>query len=313
MKAHKLLLPLLILLYTPLFGCDICGCFMGIVPNEKESSIGLYYRYRAYVNSIYSGNTWYPDHGNMRIEHGSSATGENAAWVRGYEVYRVTELRARYFLHPKLEVNLVLPYLSNTEVTGTATTHAKGFGDMNVYAGWYAYEKVGNERFKQRLLIGLGVKAPSGACNQSYSGKRVDILLQTGTGSIDPFLYFYYSAAHYKWGGSLAGNYKFNGENKYMERIGNSATFNLSLFYKIRKGLFLSFMPGVSTAMNVLMGGGGLDIYYRQFSLSYSLQVPIHEVVAAGAPASTVKTMAGIAWHFSQSKFLLNKSKSTAR
>lgn len=99
---RKLFILVILCCSADVLGCDMCGCYMGIIPNEKESSIGVYYRYRAYVNDIYAGNSWYPDGGNLRVQHGTHDGSSSDAWLSSYEVYRVTEVRGRYFLHPRL-------------------------------------------------------------------------------------------------------------------------------------------------------------------------------------------------------------------
>ncbi len=321
----KYLLLLLVCCNVESFACDMCGCYMGIIPREKESSIGIYYRYRAYVNTIYSGNAWYPDGGNLRVEHGTHTGTGSEEWLSSYEVYRVAEVRGRYFLHPRLEVNAVLPYLMNTSAVGSTHTTVSGLGDVNLYAGWYAIDKVEDVTFRRRWVVGFGLKLPVGADDREKNGVRIDPLQQTGTGSTDQFLYTNFSGGLYRYGLNLSGTYKINGRNHYNERIGNSSTMNLALFRKYRKGVYTSIVPAIQvyyenckglyvndvltqgTAMNVWMGGAGVDIYYKQFSFSVALQVPIHEQLTAGEPQSTVKTLAGITWHFSQAKFLIRE------
>jgi len=57
----------------------------------------------------------------MHGDHGATTSGGNI-----YEVYRAVELRARYFLHPRVEVNIVLPYLMNTDFSNGVSDKING-------------------------------------------------------------------------------------------------------------------------------------------------------------------------------------------
>jgi hypothetical protein len=53
------------------------------------------------------------------------------------------------------------------------------------------------------------------------------------------------------------------------------------------------------------MSGAGLDVFYKNISLSTSFQYPIYEETIPGNLSSAGKLMIGIIYNFNQAKYLL--------
>lgn len=184
------------------------------------------------------------------------------------------------------------------------------------------------EKFQHRLIFGAGVKLPVGDYYQKdVTGKRIDFLLQPGTGSVDYLGYINYIFGYKKMGFNFNSTYKINGENFYKERIGNSSTNYLNLFYKFRQEKDLKLFPSIqayyehteglyvfdqlqkATKMEVFNAGVGLDLFYKNVTLNMSFQLPVYEKRFESNLQNTSKMMIGLTYNFNQKKYLI-KSKS---
>lgn len=306
---------------TTVTACDVCGAYMGIMPNEKNSFIAVYNRYRAFKGDYFTGsNEMFPDGSYFKTEH----AGHSAAGVSTYEVFRVTELRARYFIHPRVELNMVLPYANNKEVVGTASTVAEGLGDLTLTAGYHLIDDTITSNLKHRLIVGGGVKLATGDDRDNANGQRITILNQPGTGANDAIIMAAYLMGYKQWGIVVNGMSKFNGTNAFNERIGNSVSASTSLFYKVDLGCGFQILPSIvvnyektkgeylkdvlqsRTGMQTLLGGVGLQVSYRRFSLDIIAQKAIDEPKSSNSMYTTLRTVAGLTYNFNQSNFLFH-------
>ncbi|TDG35759.1 transporter [Pedobacter changchengzhani] len=313
----KLLTIILVLICSNVFACDICGCYMGITPYYNRNSISLLYRYRSFNGYEGQSHSLFPNGSNFFIPARSQdapITGHNGN-PQDYEVYRSLEVRGKYFINSRLEINAILPYVSNSENYNGYTSTIGGLGDINVYAGYHIFQKLENN-FKQQLIAGIGVKFPTGNNNLKNSeGIRYSSLTQAGTGSTDGFIYLNYLVGLGKFGASLNTSYKANGKNSRDESIANSTTSFLNIFYKQAIGKDVQVMPslqffyeysggekyqGVKTGehvMNNLMGGIGADIFYKNVSLNVGVQKNIWGA-ETDHPMSAGKAYVGLSYNF---------------
>ncbi len=312
----------LLLITTVLNACDMCGCFMGVLPSDRRSFVGAFYRYRSFSGKDVPGQKIFPD-GSLKTLHDAHAT---ETVEDGYEIYRAVELRARYYLHQRLELNIVAPYLMNKDVTPTSNVSVSGIGDITLMAGWQLIDDLEKGKFRHRLLLGGGVKLPSGNPNNTKDGFRYSLLIQSGTGSTDGLLYGTYQLGYKNWKLSLTPVYKFNGTNRFEERIHNSTTLFGNIYYKWEvndnlavlpsalvyyentKGLFSNdeFVEG--TRMNTLMSGVGADVFWKNFGFNFGAHLPVYEQENNSGLESRIRLMAGVTMFFDQEKFML-KSK----
>jgi hypothetical protein len=326
--------------------CDFCGCFMGITPYDNQSSIAMIYRYKMYSGYAHSSQSHYLFHRNVMaaagdpmvhpgnyntLKHGSMGTAEPVSpqyLQSDYELYTSAELRAKYFLHKRIELSMILPFQVNESRTAAHSEHVHGLGDLTLMAAYHLIEHTLTDKTQHRLSAGYGIKLPTGSAEQSdANGERIDFLLQTGTGSVDHILFMNYILAGKKFGASLNAAYKINGENDHRERISNSSTAYLNIFYKFRQAKDLKFFPSLQlyheyckgvytgnvyeqgTAMNNLTGGIGIDIFYRQFALNAAYHFPLYEQELEGNLSEAGKFMVGITFSFNQKKYLLKSKK----
>ncbi|WP_207428745.1 hypothetical protein [Pedobacter sp. SYSU D00535] len=325
-------LAVLALLFTLLGGnvmaCDICGCFMGITPYDNQSSIAFLYRYRSFSGYQGQSHPVFPE-GSKFFRLGSQTDGEishHNSDPSDYEVYRALEVRARYFLSQRMELNAILPYNSNSEQYNGNLNTVAGIGDANLYGGYHLLRKL-DRKLNQRLIVGLGVKLPTGKSDvTNYKGLRYSTLTQTGTGSTDGFAYFNYLAGYKKLGLSLSGTYKVNGENRDEESIANSTTGFLNLFYNQSLNTSLKMVPSVQFAyeysagekykgvktgehvMNNLMAGAGLDFFVKNVTLNMAYQVKAW-TVKDDHPQPAGRVVLGVTYNFNQLYYALNPRK----
>lgn len=326
-KLRSVLITLIFLLAGNIsFACDICGCFMGITPYDNQSSIALLYRYRSFHGyqggdqSLFpSGSQFFPA-ANKKDAPITSHNGNPT----DYEVYRALEVRARYFLSNRLELNAILPYNSNSEQYNGNLNTIAGIGDANLYAGYHLVRKLDMDKVNHRLITGAGVKLPSGKHDAvNFQGIRYNTLTQTGTGSTDVFAYFNYLLGYKKAGLSLSTTYKVNGENADNESIANSTSSFLNLFYNVSLSKKIQMVPSLQMAyeysagekyngiktgehkMNNLMTGVGADIFINNITLNLAVQTKAW-TVKDDHPQPSGRVVLGITYNFNQLYYLIN-------
>jgi hypothetical protein len=306
--------------------CDICGCFMGITPYDNQSSISLIHRYRSFSGYVGQKHSFFPG-GASFFPVGNNRTGLHSFHNNDpsdYEVYRATEIRARYFLSRRIELNAILPYNSNTESYNKNVNTVAGIGDVNIYAGYHLLRKLDRKTFNQRLIVGAGIKLATGNSNAvNFEGIRYNLLSQTGTGSTDGFAYMNYMVGYKKAGMSLSATYKVNGENDQRESIANSTTGYLNLFYNVGLSKNIKMVPsaqlayeysggekymGVRTGehvMNNLMSGIGIDLFIKNITLNMAVQTKAW-AAHDDHPQPAGRVVLGITYNFNQLYYLLN-------
>ncbi|MBK0384001.1 hypothetical protein I5M32_13615 [Pedobacter sp. SD-b] len=323
---NKILIILFLLCSSSTFACDICGCFMGITPYDNVSSFGIFYRYRSYNGYFGQDQQFFPSGSSFFPiqDQTNNSPGNHNGLLGDYEVYRTTELRGRYFLQKRLEINAIIPYLNNTEKYNNQTSTISGLGDMTFYAGYHLIRKLDQKKMNQRLILGAGIKLPT-ANNRikSDQGFTYSNPFQPGTGSTDGFVYANYIIGIKNWGASINSTYKFNGQNADQESIANSTTSFLSIFRKIDLGKNVKIIPSVQTSYeftkgekyqgkltgehetNNLMAGAGLDIFVKNIGINTSFQTNAWSA-QTDHPRSSGRLTLGITYNLKQLYYAIN-------
>lgn len=324
--------------------CDMCGCFMGLTPYDNQSSITLLTRYRVFHGYTGQAHALFPEGAPVvglrpaapganvpsgtaqRVQHNGHDHGAQNSSA-DYEVFRVAELRARYFLSRRVELNAILPYaLTDARMMGE-TVSTRGLGDMTLFAGYHLVRRVEVEGPQQRLIVGGGVKLPTGANNRrAADGTRYESMVQPGSGTTDLFAYANYIVAYRRMGLSLNGSVKLTGENRYRESAAPATTQFANLFYIVPLGtdwkvipsaqLYYEYTKGQKQAgeltgehgMNNALLGPGLDVYFKNVALNTAVQLPVYNHGAADHPTSAGRVVLGLTYSFNQTKYLLGKA-----
>jgi hypothetical protein len=244
-----------------------------------------------------------------------------------YEIFRVVELRAKYFIHQRIELNAFVPLIMNSSRFENSTTHISGLGDINLFVGYHLLRNIETLGMQQRLIVGGGVKLPTGKYDRSNpnTGNRYPMLQQPGTGSTDLFVYANYVTGYKNVGLSINASYKLNGNNSYREGIANSTATFSNLFYRIpaangnlmiipsaqffyeyTKGETFEGTPTGEHRMDNALLGPGLDVFWKSFSLNLAFQLPVYEA-PTNHPVSAGRTIIGLNYNLKQKKYLLGK------
>ena len=328
-KKLLLLLGLLLGLVGPGRACDICGCFMGITPYDNQSGFSLMHRYRIFngYHALGQSPQFFPsgarpffpsplngDNGYAHSHHGDPTD---------FEAFRVIELRGKYFLSRRVELNAFVPYVMNTSQINGRQLNSAGVGDVTVFAGYHLIRAIETAGVQSRLIVGGGLKMPTGEYDRrNANGVRYALLNQVGTGTTDGFLYANYIGSYRSFGLSVNSSYRRATENKFRNSLAPSTATYASLFYRVplgenwqvypsaqffyekTKGEMLDGQLTGEHAMNNALLGPGLDVYYKNFSLNTSFQLPIY-TAETDHPASAGRLVLSVGYSFKQTKYLL--------
>lgn len=314
--------------YLEVSACDICGNFMGITPYDNQNQLTLLHRYR-----VFNGYRNYQQRSVLFIP-GAYKTMHNPGAMdsvvevknhsaRDYETFKVIELRGKYFLGPRLELNVILPVQQiKTRYNGVETT-TTGLADPSLFAAWHLIRRLGEYRVKQRLIAGAGIKFPVGNYKSTdHHNQRFFLLTQNGSGSWDHFYYLNYIARAKRIGVNSNSMIKLNGTNSYGERLGHSFNQSLSVFvpfsyrslnffpavlanYEYNKGVYLNDHLVPNTNMNLLMLGPSLDLVRKNLVLNVCYQFNARERVSSESLSASGRIIVGLTWNFSQMKYLI--------
>jgi hypothetical protein len=311
MKKYILILGIMCLSFIT-HACDVCGCYTGVLPYESKNSIGLYSRYRAFKNEYFSGsNEWFPEGSLFKTVH-SSGTEK----VSSYEVFRAIELRGRWFIKPNWELNINLPYLQNIEAEGSQRSAVQGMGDVSFNVLHHIVSDNCNRQFKNRLIVGVGIKLPTGRNDFTLSnGQRTAFYNQPGTGSLDYNFMANYAVGYKKLGYSVSTNYRCNSTNSFNERLASVVNASSMLFYKWNVSNRLLVVPSIintfektkgvrigdalqnGTSMQLMMMGAGLQFIYKSIALDSQLLLPVDEPKSLNSQQSTVRIVIGLSYN----------------
>ena len=321
------ILTVLFLSALQVFPCDICGCFMGITPYDNQSSIGVLCRYRSFNGYEGMDHNLFPSNSDFFIPSDADGTvpHHHHGDPNDYEIFRTMEIRGRYFIHQRIELNAIVPYNSNSYNYHGKTTSLSGLGDINLYGGYHLIRKLRSTGLSRRLVAGAGIKLPTGKDDlKNNAGDTYLLLNQPGTGSTDGFVYLNYMLGYKQFGFSWNASYKVNGQNSGDLSIANSTTQFVNLFYTIPIGKNFKAVPSLQNfyeyskgeklnsvltgehEMNNIMTGVGLDLFYKNIALNTGVQLnaynaPTDHLRSAG------KIHVGFTYNFNQLYYLINK------
>lgn len=268
MQIKKRLLASLfvILFYQTGKPCDICGCsvggmYVGILPQFQNHFVGLRYQYREFTSThTYNQVTYYST-----------------------DRFHTMELWGRFYPHRKVQLMAFMPVNYFTKNENERVTSTIGPGDLTVLANYMAYNTPDTAItwWKHNLLVGGGLKLPTGDFNHYRNDTLLNPNLQSGTGSWDFLANATYTVRYKKVGMNLEANARFNTTNVHGYRFGHrfNGAVRFFLWTKIKS---TSFVPHVSFLIDyalkdrnrnliVLESGGisvtpqlGLDLYLKE-------------------------------------------------
>jgi hypothetical protein len=186
-----------------------------------------------------------------------------------------------------------IPVNFNERSEGMHTRHLRGLGDIVVSANYNllnTYDSV-NANVKHNLLIGGGLKLPTGEYQELENGLTVNQNFQLGTGSVDFLFNLIYTVRISNIGFNAEASYSLTTANKDEYRFGNATRTGLTAFYLLRAGAF-TIMPNVGISGEFFednkqfdqpfhdTGGWaslynlGTEVYYGNLALGATLAIP---------------------------------------
>ncbi len=266
-----------------LSACDICGCsissgFSGILPQYQKHFIGVrttYSRFEAY----------HPENTGI-INYQNSAS---------------TELLGRYYPHRRVQFIASLPYNVKVQKEENSVVRSSALGDLAVNMNYTLLDRSRDSfKWKHLLLMGGGMKLPTGKNNVSDDKGELIPAMQPGSGSIDYLLNLTYIIRYKKYGLANDLQYRMNNANSKQYAMGNKLTVAPRLFYWINAGRFCKIIPGAGALIEKMdkdlqkgyaqdMTGGSLysasascEVYYRDCLLSCQYVKPFRQHLGDG-------------------------------
>jgi hypothetical protein len=275
-KIFYSLISVSLLSLTGASACTTCGCGVGnyqygILPQYQKNFIGIRYRYRSF---------------DSRLDASHTAS-------YSYETFQSTELWARYYPTDRFQVFAFIPYNFNARQEGESTTYLHGLGDMVLtahYTIFNTYDSTFSD-WKHYLLVGGGVKLPTGEFDAIQNGLTINQNFQLGTGSVDFLFNLMYTLRYKSAGLNTEFTYSYNTTNPDEYRFGNTTRTGLTAFY-IPTTKAVTFMPNVGISLETFKdneqfgqpfpdSGGwamfynaGLETYFKRFALGVSYTHP---------------------------------------
>lgn len=221
----------------PSKACDLCGCgagsyYLGVMPQFQKNFVGVRYRQSSFDSHL-GGN------------------GSYSSLFKTQERFYTTEIWARFYPHPKLQLLAFLPYQWNFQDENKTTKSLSGMADASVlaqYEVWNTTNDTISQKFEHSFFVGGGIKLPTGKSDYSEEDalQVANANFQLGTGSTDFILTSQYTIRYKKAGFTADISYKINTENSENYRFGNRVSSNTTLFYVKQIGKF-GFMPTLGT------------------------------------------------------------------
>lgn len=192
------------------YACEICGCGVGnynphMFPHLSKNFLSLSYQYRWYETTMPS------DMGGSMINH---------------EYYNSFVLTSQYKISKRIWLMGMIPFMMNRQVGEEGNKSFQRPGDivlMGNYRLWDNTDKKGKYLITQTLLVGGGVKLPTG--KHSYSEENAKDVpnpnFQAGSGSLDYLLNASYILRYRNFAMNAGATYKINTNNKDDYRFGN--------------------------------------------------------------------------------------------
>ncbi|KAA5538456.1 transporter family protein [Paenimyroides baculatum] len=262
--------------------CDACGCSasggsMGFNSMLSEQFLGVRYMYQHYKSK--------------------DGVFNNSPWID--ENFSTAQIWGRIPVNKKIEVMVMVPYhfLNREKASGNQTLD--GMGDVTVMAFYNVLQTMNDSAsFQHKILIGAGVKAPTGKFDNKNNGS-VNPSFQLGTGSWDYNVAAEYIIRKDKWGLNSTLGYIVKTENDKKYQFGNQLNYGSTIFYTAAvKNVNIVPQLGVAgetyqpnkdyseevpyTKGDIFFGKIGVEIGYKKFSAGVNAMLPINQNLTGG-------------------------------
>lgn len=289
-NSKKLTAVIILLCFSfSTYACEICGCSIngysfGILPQSLKNHIGIRYTYRDFQSQHLISE--------REFILGSTST----------EYYNSAELWGRFYVSKKFQLMVFVPFNHFATNEEGAKTKAAGMGDITIVGNYTVLNTAatGTTNFKQSLLVGGGIKLPTGKFDVSKSSQELNPSINAGTGSVDFLTDVIYNCRYKKVGLNLDANYRINTVNRDDFRYGNRFTTAAKFFYWKDIGKKTTLLPNAGFSFenaakdkhgdevqnisggNITYFSAGLEIYAGRIVLGGTFNHPLSQNMFKG-------------------------------
>ena len=284
-------------------GCTMGGSYVGILPQFHKNFVGIRYNTRNYT---------------LTATHTHMVNGVPAVHTEvTKEQYHTTELWGRFYPAKRVQAFVFVPYVINTQKKDETSLTQRGLGDVTVMAN-YSLLNTGDSlsnTLKHTLLVGGGVKLPTGKFNATQNGDVLTANMQPGTGSVDVLLNSTYTLRYQKLGLNTDFTYRINTKGKNDYQFGNRYNVSANLFYWQNFGgvavlpsagvYYENAQPDQYFDSHKMQGGGsawfgnvGVNAYYKRVAVGGTFQKPLGHHADEHITESNSRSMVNIMYLF---------------
>lgn len=288
------------------YACDLCNIYVGIRPDDYQSSFGIVHRFRSFDSDFLATIP-----GASLEKHGEEFSLEDYSLQEEFNSY---DFWFKYFLTPRLQLNASITFSDNYMGRNDSMTQSiAGPGDLILMAKYQIYNSKlceDTSEWTKRLTAGGGIKLPTGTYNKTYMyypiesntkgvyysdpENHLDPHMQAGSGSVDFILFLEGVLMRNNWGVSTNMSYKINSRNKNNFKFANRFNLNPSIFF-IKDLNKVKIMPTIGAAYEssnrdqwngdfyrhsggeTLFGNASLTAFYDKISIGMTYFNPIYQ------------------------------------
>lgn len=284
-------------------GCTMGGSYIGILPQFNQHFVGMRYTNRSYTQSA----THTHEVNGQPFTH-TDITNEH---------YNTLEAWARFYPTRRIQVLAFVPYVMNSQEKAGHIDRQHGLGDISLLAN-YSLINTGDSAshtIKHTLLLGGGVKLPTGEYKAQHGGEVLPANLQAGTGSVDYLFSAMYTIRYKQTGLSTDFTYRINGQGENDYRFGNRYNGAANIFYWHKVGK-ISLLPSAGIyyekaqadsyhdhhktqgGNGALFGNLGMSFYYNSLALNANYQVPLAQEELNHITDANSRCQLSVSWMF---------------
>ncbi len=284
----------------PSFSCDLCGSssgnyFIGPFPQFNKHFIGMRYSFRSFNTVLNSDNTQFSN-----------------------DFYQTTEVLAGMKLGKRWQLLSFVPFNTNHSLTDDGIRQSSGLGDITLLGNYNLFNKMALTKdtatVSQQLLIGGGIKLPTGNYIVDTSEVVSSASRQPGTGSFDFLINATYIIKIKNWGINSNANYKIN-QSASNFKFGNRFSATTFIFHSFRyKNASISPNIGLlfenlganknhnekinETGGNVLLSGAGIETRIKNVAFGFNMQLPLVQNLSNGQTNTKMRGMFQLSYMF---------------
>jgi hypothetical protein len=277
--------------YTASWCCDVCGCAaginnVGILPGFNKHFMAIRWNERSFVSSHIAAWGVENKSGNMKSR----------------EYFNTIDLWGRYYVHNRIQLFAFIPFSVNIKNTlQYGAERFIGLSDVSLISNYILINTTDSigRKVKHNVMIGGGIKLPTGAYGIKDRNETLIPNMQPGTGSFDMLLNLVYNMRLRSYGLNYDVNYRINTPNRHQYRFGNKMNTSLRAFYwyNVKRSVLMphggfyfehgmkDFKHGIKriyTGGYVFMTTVGMDVYIGNIGMALNYMHPLKHRIAEG-------------------------------